>query len=660
MECLEMRFARLTVAAGLLLLCGASSASDVQNLIANGDFECGTPDQGWYVPAPWKIVEGAGRKGGRALVWENEDEGKYSFPYSKVPLEPGAVYRFGAWVKVSALKGKQPKVAVDWDDDQGNWLCSCKAQPVMNNEVGTDGWQWYEGVTKPIPGNVGKNTRVLCFINRGGVGRIAFDGFMLRQEGSKMVGSIITSAYHDETSRDAGPVRFVASLNVNTVKYRMADLCITLDYLGSDGTRHVAPAKRASPRMAEFEVDSSAFSIGEQRMELKISLADKVVGAETLRFCCSEAPVDRRVRFDRQGRVSVGGKRIFPLGMYTYSMTDEQLAVYSKGPFNMVIQYGRLTTNDLDRYYAKGIYTITDVRRYINGYSWGTKCQVSSVEDSQAKFRELVKTFGAHPGLLAWYLVDEAPYSFHADIIAANRYLNSIDPHHPTYALTDKPGDISSLLTGFDVIGVDPYPVANPHQAGEDFSVCSKWVEQTQANVYGMRPMWTVPQAFNWEWYEKGMRKAEMNYRMPSRAEMANMNWQSIAAGSNGLGLYAFHALVRNLRGAEFEKAWGDVCSAAGEIRREEGVLLSEPMELNCEIPRNVAVRAWKSDRTVWLLVVNRNAAPAEGAIPLPGIYSGSSFLEGKGASLGEDGKTVSYSFEALGYVLMALKEKDI
>ena len=80
------------------------AAETMPTMTANPGFEAGT--NGWQIPnALWRIEDGAGRKGSKCLVYENNDTKRYLFPRHPLALDAGGIYRYGAWVKVDARPG---------------------------------------------------------------------------------------------------------------------------------------------------------------------------------------------------------------------------------------------------------------------------------------------------------------------------------------------------------------------------------------------------------------------------------------------------------------------------------------------------------------------------------------------------------------------------
>ena len=132
-----------------ILLVASCHAQDDQcpSMPANPDFEKGT--NSWCLPkALWRVADGEGRNGSKALVWENSDPKRYLFPRHKITLKPGGIYRYGAWVKVDELKKVKPHVSLDFANAEGKWIGADYARATDKKD--SDGWVYYEGVTQPL------------------------------------------------------------------------------------------------------------------------------------------------------------------------------------------------------------------------------------------------------------------------------------------------------------------------------------------------------------------------------------------------------------------------------------------------------------------------------------------------------------------------------
>ena len=100
-----LSFAAVTILSGGL----STFAAD----IFRDDFESGADR--WNPPSgQWKVVDGAGLDGSRALVLEyaKGEIPKWLERNEMVPVEPGEAYRFEAWVNEKEFKAKDRPVSV--------------------------------------------------------------------------------------------------------------------------------------------------------------------------------------------------------------------------------------------------------------------------------------------------------------------------------------------------------------------------------------------------------------------------------------------------------------------------------------------------------------------------------------------------------------------
>lgn len=631
-----------------------ASASAAAPIAQNTGFEAEKPVEGWYVPANWSVLDGAGRKGSRALAWDCDDPKRFSYPSQRVTLEPGVRYAFGAWVKTE--RGKpSPQVCLGWCDATNKWIACTYATPAVDNDAHTDGWTRYEGHTPPLPANAARGI-LHAHMRRGDTGRVLFDDFLLAEEGSEMISYLVTSAYRNAFIRADGPIRFVAPLSLNVVRHPLNGLSAEFTFKGEDGRMVSRPADRFAADLAEMTCDAAQFACGTQQVTLCIRerSSGKVLASRSRRIIHSETPIRRHVAFDRLGRTLVDGKPFFPLGCFSGRMDAEDLAIYRKGPFNFFMPYGVVEKDDMDRYAAAGLMVAPCVMQKVHGLRYSVNSPFKTEAESHAWFRKHVADVGSHPALLAWFLVDEVPLAYVPNVASVNDLLEEIDPDHPTWTVTDKPHHARALLPCYDVIGMDPYPIGNKEDRA-DIGICSDWAWRTREGMFDMRPMWQVPQAFNWTWYRKDPRDIPPDVHMPTRQEMANMCWQGVAAGANGLCLYSYSSMRRKMKSAEFDASWADVCDVAREVKRMEGVLLSdgEPMALS-DVPMDrLAVRAWNHGGRDWVLAVNRTKSPAKARLALPRAFRAIETALGGGASL--EGASLVLDLPPLGYAFVAL-----
>ena len=139
-------------------------------------------------------------------------------------------------------------------------------------------------------------------------------------------------------------------------------------------------------------------------------------------------------------------------------------------------------------------------------------------------------------------------------------------------------------------------------------------------NCYGLPPVWQVPQAFSWGWL-RNWGKPELD-RYPTYDELRSMSWQSIAGGANGILWYAASMIFGRMEKYpdEGEKCWSDLVKVAEEINAKMSYLVSEEIAPEVtECPDGVAVRAFKKNGKVAVLIANRTSKPVSGEVRLGG-----------------------------------------
>ncbi len=252
------------------------------------------------------------------------------------------------------------------------------------------------------------------------------------------------------------------------------------------------------------------------------------------------------------------------------------------------------------------IYTIEGVR--------GPGCRFTNEESIVTWTRNSVLRHKDHPALLAWYMNDERGQTYVPQLAKRQALVRKLDPEHPTYTVLYQLQILDKYMDTYDIIGTDPYPIGSDDN---DYDRCAKWAEVAVNGSFGVRPVWQVPQVFDWGVYWKNKVKKT---RMPSARELKNMFWQAVACGANGLIGYSHFDIRRMDWKNPKDKVWADVCEAAEEIRAYAPVILSgdAPPTVTTDNP-SVRVRAWRDGKTVHVLAVNTKDVPAKATVKLEG-----------------------------------------
>ena len=551
-----------------------------------------------------RAERGAGHNGSGGLVWESKTpSGGQSACLQEVQVEAGRPYVFSCLVRTEKFKGGAC-ICMEWYDAKGKWMSGGYTHGF--NEPNCD-WTLIKSVTREIPAEA-KSVKVQVYVKKGSSGKVCFDNVAVAPYDREPVPFVFSSAYRGTAVR--GPVRFHAAL-FPPAGAKADDLSVKFTYAAADGRTVSAPgtfefSDKGVIDGATVALDVAQLRKGEQRVTCTLSekKSGKTVGSASCPFSRVDELPQRRVWIDEHQRCIVDGKPFFPLGMYWGTVEEQKLEKYCEGPFNCLMPYGRATRAHLDLCQKKGLMAFVNLKNETLHSAWARARKVTTQEQVDAFFTEEINKVKDHPALLGWYVNDESPVSEVPERTHLYEIFRTLDPNHPTWAVLDRLYDLREFIPTYDVLGMDPYPVAQ-----KPLTHITEFVRGTQKAIFGDRPLWNVPQAFNWGWYRKDEAAKE---RFPTEAELKSMNWQHIACGANGLISYCFHAYWRDVKPAEFDKFFGPVCRAAEEVKRMTPVLLSVDRAPKVDgAPATVPTRTWMYKGELYVLAANARDWPA-------------------------------------------------
>ena len=258
---------------------------------------------------------------------------------------------------------------------------------------------------------------------------------------------------------------------------------------------------------------------------------------------------------------------------------------------------------------AKGnIWGLITVRHAIPKTRWARERKFETAEEIFAYLeKKVLPTFKDAPNLLGWYVCDECPVSEVPARENLYRFLKKADPDHPTWSVLDRTWDLREFTQTYDVLGIDPYPVG---KGRGKIRRITDMCRVARGATLGARPMWNVPQTFNWN------RKPGDRY--PSYEELRSIFWQHIACGATGLIGYKFESAfapeyseyVKEKKRDELMRTdapnWLNVCRVAAEVATMTNVILSVEAAPKVTVDHEaVACRAWVCHGDLYVLVTN-------------------------------------------------------
>jgi len=586
-----------------------AAAAEEQNLARNNGFEVagqnGLPAD-WSGPTNVYQRDGAvARSGGASLRFINPDPNRYVLCSQGIRLEAGRIYEVGAWVKTQGIKGSDSgaTICVEWYDEKGRYLGG--AYPAGKKD--DSDWALVKGTTSRIPPDA-KSFSLACYVRQGMTGTAWWDDVGIRRTQERPLSTVLLVPNYRAQITDSGPEPVKIRAEFNLVDYDLEPKDISLGWSVVGEKDRVEHARGVLKDIASAAVDVAIparfLPPGRHRIDITLSSkrSTRLIDNTSHHVVRVAGAPDRMSTIDANNRLIRDGKPFFPLGMYWGGISKEEIAVYADGPFNCLMPYGQPTTEQMDLAHKFGLKVIYTVKDIYHG-TGGCPPNIKTDADELAHIRGKVEQFGRHPALLAWYLNDELDVAMMPRLIAHQRWMEELDPHHPTWVVLYQVDQVRHYIESFDVIGTDPYPVPSipVSRAGE-------WTRRTVRGVAGARPVWMVPQVFNWACYKH--REAEKRpCRPPTFDEMRCMAWQCIAEGATGLIFYSWFDIRRDTA-RPFAEHWPLVKKMAQEITDMIPVLLSiEPTPaMTAETAAWLNWRVKQAGEKTYLIVVNNSA----------------------------------------------------
>ena len=592
------------------------------------------------------------------FTWENRDPKTYHVPSIKIEgFKPGMRAEATMWVDASELsKDGVPEASLTWGSRKtgSSWAMgssTVKRWKDKRIEKDAQGRRRFICRTSVMPAD-GTKPMLHFFAKKPAVGKIRYTDIELTLYPRTYDLMLANSAYANAAAD--GDVRFVASFVTDPDSEPLESLGGTFVFTDADGREARKPAVRLTSSEAEITLPVGGFATGARQVRFELSSKGTKVAETACPFERLAKPAAYRVTFDRFGHALVDGKPFFPLGMYwsenTLAMSNSLERYAAADVFNCLQTYEKAMTPEiLDRYWAKGLRVMASVKDIYLPEADGTRVafcppQVKTKEQETAYVTDVVNRCKDHPALLAWYTCDEMKAQYAPLLNERYQLLKRLDPEHPVYVLAFADAT-RAFINAYDVTGTDPYPVCNSFSGAADQTpgMGKVWPAGASAanivsEMFGLKPLWQVPQAFKWQWDHKD----RFEERFPTRRELASMTWQQIAEGANGIFFYSYGQMCNHAKGeSELMEYFDEITvPVAREVKRFIPVLLLDPGPVVAAKPAKTRVRTWTDGTSTYVLVCNTHPETRTGEVVVPGNWTSCDTLLGSGVSL-KDGKLV-------------------
>jgi hypothetical protein len=578
----------------------AFAAQDLAVPVQNSSFEDVTAEGrpvAWNGdPAVYQVDDQVAHTGKRSLRFVNADANRYVLCTQPAPLRAGWMYEFSVWVKTKGLQGDDSgaTICLEWGDKDGKYLGGAYPPGVK----GDQDWTFIHGISGRVPAEAASCT-VTVYCRQHMTGTAWFDDVSLKRAFADPLTAVMTRPNYRGWLRPDGPatVEFRAWLDAADLDRKFSDLALVVSIC--DDKDHVLASRTSPAADGALPGVPVPKDLPPGSYVARVSLLDKVAGRtlSTRSDRLVKLPVGPKPYsyIDEYSRLIVDGKPFLPLGCYWSAgeVKEDTIKVFADSPFNCFMPYGEMTREQMDLAQKYGLKVLYSIKDSFFGSTWCPP-DIKSADDERPWVERHVKGFRDHPALLGWYLNDELPLDVLDRLIAHQRWVEELDPNHPTWVVLYQFNQVRYYVQSFDAIGTDPYPIPNPPL------MAGAWARITREEVAGSRPVWMVPQIMNWKCYDpKG------NGRTPTFEEMRSMAWQCLCEGANGLVFYCFHDLRRD-PDTSFDVQWERVRRMAAEIKKWSPVLLSVDKPTSVSVKgRGLHSIARASNGHTYLFLVN-------------------------------------------------------
>ncbi len=683
--CEKTRPFRTLLILGVMILGIAPQASASENssiTLPNPSFEevseDGTP-RGWHGPkVNFSRSTEFARTGSASFRWENRVPESYRLSSASVQgLIPGKTYLVSGWIKTENVSGGKATICVEWDGPNKKWLGGAYLQGIN----GTKDWTRIHHIFT-FPENA-QSPHISCYGTKKAVGKAWFDDLEIVPYVLPCITAMTTDKYRAQSI--GGNVRLYAGLSFaekdfsaelqKKIVLEIADSktgekiqSIHNFTWSSDISNKDAVVKRVridgepqTENSAEkhlndylvFAFNTDELPVGKYLLTVQIPNPEKAgnpIETASIPFAKLDKFPKRKSYFDDHQRFILNGKPYFPLGLYFHSPRPEDVQLLKDSPFNCIMSYTRMNRETLDMLYAAGIDSIYSVKDFYEGL------HSKNNEEGRKQTIEFINKFKDHPAVAAWYINDELPLSM-LDVLADRRDLvEELDPSRPAWVVLYQIDQIRQYIPTFDVIGTDPYPIPSKPAA-----LAYDWSRKTREACFGVRPVWQVPQIFNWKNYRD-------SGRMPTFDEMRSMFWMNLAGGGNGIIAYSYFDLNRNLAGRDgspeakkesFDYSWKQVVKIAEEIKKYEQVFLSidEPAEIAAKAGSapEIVARLYAYEGDTWLMAVNSDTEERTSTFVIPAGTRVKNAEDWPGADVVQKNQEVTVKFNPLTPVFLQI-----
>jgi hypothetical protein len=356
-----------------------------------------------------------------------------------------------------------------------------------------------------------------------------------------------------------------------------------------------------------------------------------------------------KVTFRKDGIMLINKKPFFPIGAFR-NFSSSNGSELKKAGFNMTHEYLFEWTNaSVEEMIKKAQEFLRDA--HDNDLKVFMGISRRAIKKGNVKeIKKYVLALKNMPALVTWYLYDEPIMrKIPANILnkSANT-IRSIDPDHPISLLLNHiRGPIiekKKYTDIVDIVWVDPYPIGSKSKdpinvVGENISIAYKITDNK-------KPVWSVIQAFQWEYYFKiKTPQKDGAPTVPSKKQFRYMNYLALASGAKGLIYYwppeSYYNIIKDA-----PEVWATICGVVKELNTLKPFLTAYTDKKSPHVPRGFKLwtRVAEKRRVFAIINYHNKTQQFKWSLPWKNAVSLTSFPENKRVSLTEGEFDIKFS----------------
>lgn len=597
------------------------SAAD-SNLLSNTGFEqsAGSNITGWAADtdgAFQQVTEG--RNGDKAIKFSTSSSTSQGVAFSQtVNVVPCKKYSLSVWIRTQSVLSTADAgtVRIEW---LHNGLPVAVSMP--SGPKGTSTWRsWNAGTFTSIA--AADSARISLFVAKGTSGTIWWDDINFSPVKDPLFDCTLIAPNYRGWMYGSYPSSIQVNAKVDYAEYNLdpANLKINAK-LTNKTTGEVLGTTSSAVTGADNTISLARPSLAAGNYTLNVSLANTGNAGTLGSFdypLIQQAGNEPTAKcwIDQYNRIIVDGKPFFPFGLYTWVKdTAADMKIIADAGFNTVVPTNRLSLSfdaqkelyDVSR--NLGLKTVPCLHMFFDQSPyWSAVNGTNGLYGESDMIRGTINAFKDDPSVIAWYLADEPVASDAGDLQAHYNIACNLDPGRPNWIVGYKPEDLRTFMSGFDVYGIDSYPVA-----WAPIDLVGINASAARQQLCSSRPAWHILQTHNFQIY------GDPGARPPTYAEMRNMAYQCFCEGANGLILYSYDDYYRD-PSATFEQRWTDIKKLSAEIVPMIPKLLSVDVPMKLSVTDGARIKHFckaYSGKT-YLYIINTSSLPASATVTVP------------------------------------------